>query len=103
MLDAQTRASVPESKWVVVHHRCQPPASGLSYKIGKPVMAGQTAVMSVSLSGVASGLGSEEESFVYQHGGWFWSPTASDISAANSYKGTVAQIVARLKAAGRCK
>jgi hypothetical protein len=67
-----------------------------------PVMAGQTAVMSVSLSGVASGLGSEEESFLYQDGGWFWSPTASDMSASGSYKGTVTQIVARLKAAGWC-
>jgi hypothetical protein len=78
------------------------PDDGLSYKVGKPVMAGQTAVMSVSLSGVASSLGSEEESFVYQDGGWFWSPTATDISAGGSYKGTVAEIVTRLKAAGRC-
>jgi hypothetical protein len=102
LLDAPTRAEVPEHKWVTVHEDCTSPASGLSYKVGRPVMAGQTAVMSVSLSGVASSLGSEEESFVYQDGGWFWSPTSMDMSAAGSYKGTVAQIVARLKAAGRC-
>jgi hypothetical protein len=65
-------------------------------------MAGQTAVMSVSLSEVASSLGSEEESFVYQDRGWSWSPTASDMSAAGSYKGTVAQVFATLKAAGHC-
>ena len=102
LLDAQTRTEVPEHKWVAVHEDCRSPASGLSYKVGKPVMAGQIAVMTVSLDGVASSLGSEEESFVYQDGGWFWSPTASDMSAAGSYKGTVAQIVATLKAAGRC-
>jgi hypothetical protein len=102
LLDSQTRAEVPERKWVAVHEDCRSPAPGLSYKVGKPVMAGQIAVVSVSLAGVASSLGSEEESFVYQDGGWFWSPTASDISAADSYKGTVTQIVATLKAAGRC-
>jgi hypothetical protein len=102
LLDAQTRTEVPERKWVAVHEDCKPPVPGLSYKVGKPVMAGQLAVMSVSLAGVASSLGSEEESFVYQDGGWFWSPAASDISAAGSYKGTVAQIVAKLKAAGQC-
>jgi hypothetical protein len=102
MLDAQTRADVPGRKWVAVHEDCRAGASGLSYKVGKPVMAGQTAVVSVSLSGVASSLGSEEQSFVYQDGGWFWSPTASDMSAAGHYKGAVARIVARLKAAGWC-
>ena len=102
MLDAQTRALVPERKWVRVHQACDSSTSGLSYKVGKPVMAGQSAVMSVSLAGVASAIGSEEVTFAYQDGGWFWAPSSSDISAAGSYKGTVRQIVARLKAAGEC-
>jgi hypothetical protein len=99
MLSAQARAAVPEHKWVAVHEKCPPQAAGLAYKVGKPVMAGQTAVVAVSLAGVASSLGSEEESFVYQSGGWFWAPSASDIAG---YKGTVAHIVAVRKAAGDC-
>jgi hypothetical protein len=101
-LDAQTRALVPERKWVRVHQACGSSTSGLSYKIGKPVMAGQSAVMSVSLAGVAAAIGSEEVTFVYQDGRWLWAPSSSDISAAGSYRGTVRQVVARLKAAGEC-
>jgi hypothetical protein len=100
MIDAQARAELPEHKWVAVHVKCPPGAAGLTYKVGKPVMAGpQTAVMAVGLAGVASSLGSEQETFVYQDGGWFWAPSASDIAG---YKGTVAEIVAVRKAAGEC-
>jgi len=103
LLDSATRAMVPEHKWVRVHEACKSSASGLSYAVGRPVLAGKTtAVMSVSLSGVASKLGSEEQSFAYQDGGWYWAPSASDLSSAGNYKGSVAQIVARLKAAGEC-
>jgi hypothetical protein len=102
LLDAQVRGAVPAHKWITVHEDCPRASAGLSYKVGEPVMAGQTAVMSVSLSGAAAAIGSDEESFVYQDGGWFWAPSASDMSAAGNYKGTVARIVARLKASGYC-
>jgi hypothetical protein len=101
-LDARTRALAPERKWVRVHQACDSSTSGLSYKVGKPVMAGQSAVMSVSLAGAAAAIGSEEVTFVYQDGRWFWAPSSSDMSAAGNYKGTVRQIVARLKTAGEC-
>jgi hypothetical protein len=101
-LDTQTRALVPERKWVRAHQACESSASGLSYKVGRPVMAGQSAVMSVSLAGAAAAIGSEEVTFVYQGGGWFWAPSSSDMSAAGNYKGTVRQVVARLKTAGEC-
>ena len=58
--------------------------------------------MSVSLTGATAAIGSGEESFVYQNGGWLWAPSAADMSAAGNYRGTVARIVARLKAAGFC-
>jgi hypothetical protein len=61
MLSAQARAELPEHESVAVHEKCPPQAAGLTYKVGKPVMAGQMAVMAVSLAGVASSLGSEEE------------------------------------------
>jgi hypothetical protein len=102
MLSAQTRAAATEHKWVTVHQRCASSTSGLSYKVGRPVMAGQTAVMSVSLAGAAAAIGSEEVSFVYQSGGWFWAPSASEMSSAGHYRGSVARIVARLKAADLC-
>jgi hypothetical protein len=56
--------------------------------------------MAVSLAGVASSLGSEEETFIYQFGRWVWAPTASDIAV---YRGrSVAQVVAADKAKGEC-
>jgi hypothetical protein len=101
MLDAQARATVSEPVWAAVHQACKSSTSGLSYKIGAPVVAGSSAaVMSVSLAGAASAIGSEEETFVYQGGKWAWSPAASDLAA---YKGgNVQQIVGRLKTAGNC-
>ena len=80
-----------------MHQDCKSSASGLSYKVGTPTLARTSAVMSVSLAGVASRLGSEEVTFVYRDGKWLYAP--SDLP---SYKGTAAQIVTRLKAAGTC-
>ena len=97
MLDAQARAAIPEATWVTVHQDCKSAASGLSYAVGAPVMAGSTAVVKVSIAGALSKLGSEEESFTYEGGKWLFAP--NDLP---SYKGTPAQIVARLKAAGSC-
>ena len=102
MLDTQVRAAVSEDKWVAVHQECRPSSARVSYRVGRPVMAGHTAAMVVSLAGVASSPGGKKQRLVYQDGSWYWSPTPSDISAATAYKGSVVRIVARLKAAGRC-
>jgi hypothetical protein len=51
LIDAHARAAVPEHRWVAVREKCPPQAAGLVYKVGRPVMAGQTAVMAVSLAG----------------------------------------------------
>jgi hypothetical protein len=97
LLDPLARRRIPEATWVTVHQHCRSSTSGLSYKVGKATQAGNSAVMSVSLAGVASSLGSEEVTFVYRGGGWLYAP--SDLS---SYNGTAARIGARLKAAGNC-
>jgi hypothetical protein len=101
-LSASVRAIVRQPKWVAVHQKCYGSQQNLSYKIGKPVLAGDTAVISVSVAGVASSLGSEEETFVYQDGGWYWQEPATDLATAGGYRGTVARVVARLKAGGHC-
>jgi hypothetical protein len=97
-LDSAFRAAVPEAKWLAVHQRCTSSTSGLSYEVGAPVMAGTAAaVMKVSLSGAAAAIGSEEITFDYESGGWAWVP-----GDTATYQGTVAQVVARMKAAGSC-
>jgi hypothetical protein len=97
MIDAQARAAIPEATWVTVHRDCKSTASGMSYAVGAPTLAGATAVMSVSISGALSKLGSEEETFLYQGGKWVW-----DETVLTSWKGTPAQILAAFKAAGKC-
>jgi hypothetical protein len=97
-LDSAFRASVPEAKWVAVHQQCTSSTSGLSYEVGAPVMAGTAAaVMKVSLSGAAAAIGREEITFDYESGSWSWVP-----GDTASYQGTVAQVVARMKASGGC-
>lgn len=98
LLTPGAQAAVSRSVWVSVHQKCASAASGLSYKVGRPTMAGKIAVVKVSLAGALSKLGSEEQTFAYADGRWEFSP--SDLSA---YRGhTVAQAVAALKAMNLC-
>ena len=99
LLSTGARQVVNRSKWVKVHDRCiRSGTSGLSYKIGRITLAGNIAVVKVSLAGALSKLGSEEQSFTYSGGKWGFAP--SDLSA---YKGhTVAQTVASLKSMQLC-
>jgi hypothetical protein len=97
MLSHAARRDVSRNSWTKIHQECIT-TSGLAYKIGHIVLAGHTAVVKVSLAGVASKLGSEEQSFAYQHGKWHYVP--SDLPV---YKGhTVTQAVADLRAQQIC-
>ena len=79
MIDPAGRAQIQQSVWTGLHEECRNSASaGLTYKVASPVLAGQTAVMSVGFAGAASSLGSEQVTFVYSGSGWFYQP--SDMS-----------------------
>jgi len=97
LLAPLARHRISEATWVAVHQRCRSSTAGLSYKVGTATLAARSAVMSVSLAGVASKLGSEEVTFVYRGGRWLYAP--SDLA---SYQGTAASIIARLRTAGNC-
>jgi len=99
LLSPAAQQVVTRSTWVKVHEDCtSSSAPGLSYVIGRITLAGNIAVVKVSLAGALSKLGSEEQSFTYSAGRWGFAP--SDLSA---YKGhTVAQAVAALKAMQLC-
>jgi hypothetical protein len=68
--------------------------------VAKPVIAGNTAVMAVSVAGALSKLGSEEATFTYSGGQWGWTPSSLD--AAIYSHGSVTADVAAAKAAGAC-
>ncbi len=90
------RAVIAESSWTGVHQAC--PASGLTYQVKTPVLSGTTAVMAVGYSGAASAIGSEQVTFTYSGGRWYYVPSDTSV-----YRGhDLAQAVAAAKAAGLC-
>jgi hypothetical protein len=98
MLAPTARQVISQSVWVTAHDQCRGSGSGLAYKVGTPAVAGDLAVMNVSLAGAMSSLASEAVTFTYSGGSWYYSP--SDLS---DYSGkTASQAVAALTAAGDC-
>lgn len=96
LLSPSARAAAPESTWVGAHAECD--TQTLAYSVTRPTLAGDTAVVNVSLAGAAASLGSEEASFVYSAGRWWYSPPN-----LTDYQGhTTAEAVAALKASGQC-
>ncbi len=100
MIAPTDRGQISESVWVALHRKCVSHATaGLSYSVTSPVLAGTTVVVTVSLAGIASSIGSEQISFTYSGGQWYYQP--SDLSI---YKGhDLAEAVAALKADGGCQ
>jgi hypothetical protein len=96
MISPSVRAQVPESTWVGSHQKCD--TQTLAYSVTRPTLAGDTAVVNVSLAGAAASLGSEEASFTYSAGQWWYSPP----NLAVYHGHTTAQAVATLKASGHC-
>lgn len=91
------RALIPESVWTGLHQQCGQ-KSGLSYKVAHPVLSGPTAVMSVGFTGAASAIGSEQVTFTYSGGRWYY-----EVPDLQVYQGhNLAQAVAAAKAANLC-
>lgn len=98
LLSPAARRVISEQTWAGAHQQCVKQTQGLAYAVARPVLAGDTAVVNVSLAGAASKLGSEEASFTYSAGRWWYSPP----NLAVYQHHTTTQAVAALKAAGDC-
>jgi hypothetical protein len=93
------REDISESVWTGLHDQCRPSSTaGLTYAVKDPVLAGTTAVVSVGYAGAAASLGSEQITFTYTAGKWYYQP--SDLSVYQGHD--LAQAVAAAKAAGIC-
>jgi hypothetical protein len=98
MIDPADRAQISEPVWVGLHYACRNRASaGRTYQVTHPVLAGSTAVVSVGFAG-ATALGSEQVTFAYTGGHWYYKP--SDLSVYAHHD--LAEAVAALKAEGQC-
>jgi hypothetical protein len=98
LLAPSTQRVVSEATWVAVHQGCPAESAGLAYNVSKAALTGNTAVVTVSLAGVAASLGSESQALIYSAGRWGLVPR--DLSF---YKhGSVRADIAAAKAAGYC-
>jgi hypothetical protein len=98
LLAPSAQRTVSEATWVAVHQGCPAQAAGLVYNVSKATLTGNTAVVTVSLAGVAASLGSISQALVYSAGRWGLVP--SDLSL---YKhGSVKADIAAARAAGYC-
>ena len=107
MLAPAARKVISEGTWAQAHAKCAT-AARLAYKVGRPVLAGDTAVVSVALAGApaagapaAGGAAKgarERQSMTYSGGEWWYSP--SDLAVYQGH--SAAQAEAMLKAAGNC-
>jgi hypothetical protein len=92
MLSATARQAITQQAWVAVHQTC----AGTSYKIKHLTVAGQTATVTVGLTG--GHRGTLTETLVYAAGSWGISP--GDLSLYQH--GSVSADVAAAKAQGSC-
>jgi hypothetical protein len=98
LLAQAARRKVGRHTWIAVHNGCPAASKGLADKIKHVTLAGHTAVITITVDGALSKLGSATEVFKYHHGKWGYSP--SDLGLYQH--GSVAADVAAAKAAGLC-
>jgi len=98
MLSAPARQAIKEQAWVAVHRGCLGATGGMSYKIRHIAVTGQTAVVTVALTGGAAKPESATETLVYANGHWGFSPR----DLALYQHGSVSADVAAARAAGGC-
>lgn len=98
LLAPSVQRAVSETTWVAVHQGCPAQSAGLAYNVGQATLTGNTAIVAVSLAGVAASLGSESEALAYSAGRWGLVP--NDLSLYEH--GSVKADIAAAKAAGYC-
>ena len=96
LLAPSAQRKVSEATWVAVHEGCPAQAAGLAYNVSKATLTGNAAIVTVSLAGVAAGLGSVSQALIYSAGRWGLVP--SDLGLYRH--GSVKADIAAAKAAG---
>lgn len=94
------QAEVPQATWVAVHEGCPSPSAGMARVIKNVTVVGGTAVVTETIGGALSSLGSATNVFTYSAGRWGYVLPGSD--AANYHHGSVKADIAAQKAAGSC-
>lgn len=100
MLAPSAQKAVPESTYVGVHQGCPSASAGMARVIKSVTVAGSTAVVTETVAGALSSLGSVTDAWAYSGDRW---GLALDPSSLKGYShGSAAADVAAMKAAGDC-
>jgi len=98
-LTAAEKRAVPEPVYAAVHRACPSAAAGLAYSIKSVTLAGQTAVITYTVSGATGALvGNATMPATWSPSGWGVEPSGMSIYS----HGSVSADIAAAKAAGDC-
>ena len=98
-LTAAEKREVPESAYAAVHQRCPSAAAGMAYAIKGVTLAGQTAVITYTVSGATGAiLGNATMPVTWAPSGWGVEPSGMSVYT----HGSVSADLAAAKAAGDC-
>lgn len=98
-LTAAEKREAPESVYAAVHQRCPSAAAGMAYAIKSVTLAGQTAVITYTVSGATGAiLGNATMPVTWAPSGWGVEPSGMSVYT----HGSVSADLAAAKAAGDC-
>ena len=98
LLSPATKRNVSRGVWVSVHDACSDASTGKSRIIKAVTVFGSAAIVTETIAGAASNLGTTEDVFNYANGHWSYSPGNLSIY----HHGSVTADIAAAKAAGFC-
>jgi hypothetical protein len=98
LLPPSTRRAIPQGTWVAVHDGCPSANAGLAFQITNVTLTGSTAVVTYTLTGAGSALGSATQALTYSQGHWWMVVTDPGVYQHGSVKADIAAA----KAQGHC-
>jgi hypothetical protein len=98
LLAPSAQRTVSQATWVAVHQGCPSPSAGVTFDVSEATVTGNTGIVAVSLTGVASSVFSESEALTYSAGRWGIVPDDLRFYQHGSVKADIASA----RAAGYC-
>ena len=94
------QAKIPDATYVAVHNGCPSGSAGMARVIKSVTVSGGTAVVTETIAGVASAIGTAADAWDYADGRWGLQLTASALAVYTH--GSDSADIAAAKAAGEC-
>lgn len=99
-LSSADRKVISLGTWVAVDQGCPSRFAGVAEVIGRVTVAGSIAVVTDSMSGIMSKVGTTTDAFMYSGGAWYWQMPPDELAVFSH--GSVANDVAAAKALHWC-